>query len=188
LNVKAPSKSTIWNMVMDSRRDAAQKQGSNDLVISRCHAKLPVEHDGDIVFPLIELLVDGENGAVIGAEMEQERESSNSIATATARSPGGRRIVVDGDIAKKLGRDNLPAHVPVLPSAARTATARILGRGFGTIELIYQLSRAIAPKRMLRARMDAALRPADARRVISEQLTAHNAARGAPPPIVNWDI
>ena len=186
LGVKSPSKSTIWNMVMAARRDAAQKIHCNDIVVSRCHAKLPVAQDGVVVFPWIVLTVDASKGVVLAATMDEESAIEPTVASALMRFPAGARIVVDQGIAKQL-ESNLPPHVAVRPSAARTATAKALGRGFGTIELIYQLSRAIDPRRVLRSRMDAALKPADAWRVIFEQLTGHNAARGAPPPIVNWE-
>ncbi|MEA3051910.1 MAG: hypothetical protein QOG72_813 [Sphingomonadales bacterium] len=188
LGVKAPSKSTIWNMVMASRRNAASKHGSDDVLISRCHAKLPVEHEDQVIFPWIVLMVDGVNGAVIGAAMDEKWINSDSVASALAALPAERRIVVDQEIAKKIGGGKLPTHIAVRPTAARTATARALGRGFGSIELIYQLSRAVHPRRMLRSRRDTALNPRDARQLILEQLTAHNAARTAPPPIVDWEI
>ncbi|HEY0312266.1 MAG TPA: hypothetical protein VGC56_07190 [Allosphingosinicella sp.] len=172
---------------MSSRRDLGQKHGSDDVVISRCHVKLPMEHEDEVVFPLIMLVVDGQNGAIIAAAMNQDGASFDSIVPPLTQLSIARRIIVDQDIAKELSGGKLPAHVAVRPSAARTATARALGRGFGSVDVTYQISRAIDPKRLLRSRKDKALSPRDARQVILEQLTTHNAARGAPPPIVNWE-
>ena len=46
LGVKAPSPSTVWNMMMSARRDAAQPAGGG-IIVSRCNLKLPVVIDNE---------------------------------------------------------------------------------------------------------------------------------------------
>lgn len=186
LGVRAPSRSTVWNMVMAARRDAGARDGADGLVLSRCHAKLPVEHPGGVAYPSLLLLVDAAKGTVLVAAMDEDETALDTLADALPEHAAAREIVIDADLATTLGAVDSDMVRVVKPSAARTATARALGRGFGSIELIYQLSRAVRPERTLRSRKDRPLSLADARGVVLEQLSVHNRARGAGPPMVSW--
>ncbi|KQN26046.1 hypothetical protein ASE86_07745 [Sphingomonas sp. Leaf33] len=186
LGVKAPSRSTVWNMIMAARRDARGVEGEDGLVVSRCHAKLPVERHGAVTFPSLLLVVDSGDGSVLAAAMEDDDMAVGIVSDVIRAESRGRRVLIDMDIARNSDIGVLADVRCVRPSAARTATAKALGRGFGSIELIYQISRAVRPEKTLRSRKDRPLQPGDARDVIFGQLSAHNAARGAQPPIVSW--
>lgn len=186
LGVKAPSPSSVWNMAMSARRDAAQPSATRDIIFSRCNLKLPVDIDGAVTFPPITLVLDSSNGEILAASMHVMAKASPVMSDALLLRLNGRNVVVDADIAATLGEHMTVLMRTVKPSLARTATAKALGRGFGSVELIYQLSRAIEPARALRARKDRPLREADARRHVLQQMAIHNAARCAPPPDTAW--
>jgi hypothetical protein len=183
LGLQAPSKSTIWNMMMALRRDSPVQSGAGSIVIARCHAKLPVELEGHVFFPSLTLATDTGSGIISAVSVGYGEVEMPTIARdLLGQSPltpiqAGRDVAAKGDFRGcRL----------IKPSAARTATARVLGRGFGSIDLIYQISRSIDPKSVLRARKDTPLQVADAQRLICEQLTKHNAGRQSPPPHVSW--
>lgn len=186
LGVKAPSPSSVWNMVMSARRATAQPSHNRDVIVSRCNLKLPVQVDGTIVFPSIILVVDSVNGEIIAASMSGKDRNPSIARDEVVRRLAGRDIVADAEIAPELRNVDGARVRPVKASVARTVTAKVLGRGFGTVELIYQLNRAIDPARALRARKDKPLRQADADRFVLQQMQIHNRARGAATPLVVW--
>lgn len=92
LGVTAPSPSTIWNMVMSARRDAAPPPGGGGIMVSLCNLKLPTVIDDEIVFPAITLVVDAAGGAILAASL-----SGLSSITLTELRPilGGREVVIE---------------------------------------------------------------------------------------------
>ena len=186
LGTKTPSRSTIWNIIMSVRRDAAQRTSIEGIIVSRCHVKIPVETTGATLFPWIVMVVDSADGEILAAAMGEERLVQATILSGLRRRGPECEVVMDSEIATALpspGKYKL-----VKPSVARTVTTKVLGRGFGSIELIYHLSRAIDPERSLRARKDTPLQQEDVHRVIWNELSAHNAARGSLPPAVSWRL
>lgn len=186
LGVKAPSRSTIWNIAMALRRDTVKSATAGRIVVSQCNVKMPVRPLDRIEFPAIILMVDSANGVVLAAAMGGADAVEPTIAAAMGTLDPDRELLIDAAIAAGMESGTLRPHHRIPPAAARTATARAIGRGIGSIDLIYQLTRAVRPEQVLRSRKD---RPAvlrDAQRLIAGQLEQHNAARGAPAPLVSW--
>jgi hypothetical protein len=182
---KPPSRSTIWNMVMANRKSRAEA-GRDGIAVSRCHVRVPVRCGEGMEFPKLALAVDRQTGSILAAAMDGDATTALTIAAGIDVGPAHGPIIIDADLAKIVRAHTLVRFTSVAPTAARTDTAKILGRGFGSLDLIYQASRAIKPIDMLRSKKDAPLAPADARRAIAQQLSAHNAARGAAPPFMSW--
>lgn len=181
--VRAPSRNTVWNMMMEQRRTSGHP-GREGLVVSRCHVKLPVEINGQLAFPELTLALDTLTGAVLVAAMEHDNETAPAIAAAIRRMRPDIVPIIDADVAPAIEAHTNSRLLRVKPSSARTETAKVLGRGFGTLNLLYQRGRSVKPADMLRSRKDAALTMDEARRIVAEQLTAHNASRGAQPPVL----
>ncbi|UAJ11074.1 hypothetical protein [Polymorphobacter megasporae] len=185
LRVATPSRSTIWNMVMADRRTRGAN-GREGIVVSRCQVRLPVETDDGVAFPTLAMAVDLKTGAILAAAMGDDAATASTIVDGLECRVAGGAVLVDADLAGPIRRRSEVEFTSMKPSAARTHTARTLGRGFGSLELIFQPSRAIAPADMLRSIKDAPLSPEDARRLIGEQIGVHNAARGAASAVLSW--
>ncbi len=183
LGVATPSRSTIWNMLMESRR-ASLGTDNDATVISRCHVRLPVRSGGRLEFPRLVLAVDEASGAIIFAAIEGGTQWMEAMVEAIRDETLTGALKVDEEIVDVLHAPEGTELQAIKATAARTATARILGRGFGSLDLIYQRTRSRQPKDMLQSRKDAPLSSEDALRIIVEQLDAHNAARNMEPAIV----
>lgn len=177
LRVVAPSRSTIWNMVMSARR-ARNAEGVRDhVLVSKCHVKLPMTTETGIDFPELILAVDMATGTILAGVMSAEPNGALKIAAAIRSSGTRKPVLADTDLTPTLTALIGARVTPMKPSAARTDTAKVLGRGFGTLELIYQRSRSISPADMLRSRKDEALSADDVRLVVADQIAAHNTRR-----------
>ena len=183
IGVSPPSRSTIWNMVMEARRNDPGTEDRGTLV-SRCHVRLPVKIDAEIEFPMLTLALDRGSGAIVLAALDDALSLAPYLADAVEAGTIAEPVTVDEELTERIQTMKVTSLKRVPATAARTETARILGRGVGSLDLIYQHSRARRPEDMLRSRKDAALSEEDAARIIVEQLDAHNAARSAKPPIV----
>jgi hypothetical protein len=182
IRVAAPSRNTIWNMLMAHRR-AGGATGRKGVVVCRCHVRLPVATATGVDFPEIAIAVDLSDGIILAATLDGDRASAAHVVSAARRRSGGQPVPIDEDIVLLAGASAHTRVRPVKGTAARAMVASVLGRGFGTLDLIYRRSLSIDPAALLRSRKDAPVDPEDARRVIAEQLIRHNAARGAKPPV-----
>lgn len=81
LGVKAPSRSTLWNMSMAMRRKRGDSAGEGAVVVARCNVRLPTLTPEGVVFPKITLIVDAKDGRILFASLDQE-ESKHPIASA----------------------------------------------------------------------------------------------------------
>lgn len=181
LGVATPSRSTIWNMLMEARR-ASPGTDNHATVISRCHVKLPVQMARQLVFPDITLAVSEANGEIIFAS--PGGFDANKLTEAIKNGLLTGPFKIDSEIAASLQLPEMVDFQPIKATAARTATARILGRGIGSLDLIYQRSRSREPHELLRSKKDAPLSSEDAFRIIVEQIDAHNAARKTKKAII----
>lgn len=186
LDVKPPSKSTIWNMIMEARRDDVLQTGGNEIVIGRCHIRLPTMIDGEVMFPWIALAVDTKDGAIRAAAMHDELRFPETFGSALVRHLQDRELVVDTELVQAIYGQDAPKHEAVKSSAARTAIAKVLGRGIGSLVLLYQVSRVINPERALITRKDQPLKMGDVEELVLKELIAHNKMRHQPPPKVSW--
>ena len=186
LQVRPPSSSTIWNMIMAGRRDAAPLPSPAGIIVATVHAKLPVLVDAAIVLPALTLAVNATDGAIVAAA-RQGVDSSAAIATyIDARREAGP-LMIDREVADRIAGEIGPGAHAVAPSAARTALAKSLGRGFGSIDILYQRRHGSAAERVLRSLKDQALSPEDGAAVLGGEMRSHNARRGVPPPTLAWE-
>ena len=182
LGVAPPSRSTIWNMLMEVRR-ASVGTGGSATVISRCHVRLPVSDGEGLDFPSVVLAVEEEGGAIVFAALGHVPWKKALEATIASGSISGH-LRIDEEIFALLHLPDKTGLEAVKATVARTATARVLGRGIGSLDLIYQRSRARQPQDMLLSKMGAPLSCADAFALLGEQIDSHNAMRKARPPVV----
>ncbi|MEO7469167.1 MAG: hypothetical protein ABIV36_19310 [Sphingobium limneticum] len=174
LNVTAPSRSTLWNMVMASRK---RPHGEDDgIVLGICAVRLPMASDDGVTLPFLTLAVHTGDGAILAAALED----ANWIRFVTGVSSGEREVRVDQSLLPANGVAGVSA---IKATAARSAISRILGRGIVDVGLIYQPSRAIAPERLLRTKEDRPLVPCEIREVVSAAIARHNEERNANGPI-----
>lgn len=185
IRVISPSRSTIWNMVMAHRRLSAVP-GHNGTAVSQCHVRVPVILNDCIEFPKIALVVDRSTGAIIAVAMDGDAAMASTLAAGIELRSHSEPIIVDAELATSIQHYTSVSLTPVASTVARTETAKILGRGFGSLDLIYQASRTIKPAGMLRSKKDSPLSQADARQAIAHHLLAHNSARGAGSPLLSW--
>lgn len=135
-----------------------------------------------LVFPDITLAVSEANGEIIFAS--PGAFDANRLTEAIKNGLLTGPFKIDSEIAASLQLPEMVDFQPIKATAARTATARILGRGIGSLDLIYQRSRSREPHELLRSKKDAPLSSEDAFRIIVEQIDAHNAARKTKKAII----
>lgn len=186
LNVKPPSRSTIWNMIMDYRRNEKGGTGGDEIVIGRCHVRTPTLIAGKVEFPWIILVVDTKDGAILAAVMQDEDLLQGTVMPMLEQQSPNRSVTVDKDLAPALFGMATPMHTEVKSSAARTAIAKVLGRGIGDLTLLYQVSRAISPAQALITPKDKPLQFSDLEDFVIKELIAHNLIRHRPRPLVSW--
>lgn len=175
--MKAPSKSTIWNMLMETRRDRASSTANAGLIVGRCFLRLPVSTDGTIGFPPIMLAVRDGDGAVVAASLSTADDVTDRIAPVVVEAAGGSEILVEGASASAFEITYAETR-RATPYRIRTALSRALGRGIGNVQLVYQPARAVAPSAVLRNSKDRALTSDDAEKAIRAAIDEHNLKRG----------
>ncbi|WP_120108132.1 hypothetical protein [Tsuneonella suprasediminis] len=183
LGVATPSRSTIWNMLMEARR-ASPGTDNHATVISRCHVKLPVQKARHLVYPDLTLAVSEANGEIIFASLGDHDLDADKLTEALKDGLLTGPFKIDSEIAASLQLPEMVDFQAMKATAARTATARILGRGIGSLDLIYHRSRSREPHELLRSKKDAPLSSEDAFHIIVEQIDAHNAARNMKKAII----
>lgn len=178
--LKPPSRSTIWNMVMDARRNSVGGTSADVVLVSRCWIKLPIASaDGTISYPELILAVSPFTGVILAASMSCTNDTAARIAAVVMDEPGDPDIRVENALAAPFELAGVDV-TRLLSHNGRKELARVLGRGFDTISIIYQPARAVDPAEALRSTKDQPLTPKDARDVVADLLLRHNAARQAP--------
>ena len=177
LGLKCPSRNTIWNLLR-AFRSRHGTTGGTGLIVSRCHLKMPVHMDAGVTFPPIVLGVDMGTGEIVEAGLGPHHDIMVAMAAAMRAREFTESILIDSELGP------LPDYTTtsVSPTKARSMTAAVLGRGFGSIDLIYRRSKAIAPAAALRSGKDAPVDLADARRIVADEVARHNKARGVRTP------
>ncbi|MDR6115058.1 MULTISPECIES: hypothetical protein [unclassified Sphingomonas] len=178
--LNAPSRSTIWNMVMDARRDRVVKTADDVVLVSRCWIRLPIAaSDGAMSYPELVLAVRPSTGAIIAASMGTDEQVPARMAAAVLEVARDAEIRVENALADPF--ELAGARVTrLLSHNGRRELARALGRGFGQMRIVYQPARAVDPAEVLRNTKDQPLTAKDARDVVADLLLRHNAARQAP--------
>ncbi|WP_068083461.1 hypothetical protein [Novosphingobium rosa] len=174
LGAAPPSRSTLWNMVMVSRKQP--HGGEEGLVVGSCAVRLPMRQDGAIVMPMLGLAVRADDGAIVAASLGP----ADWHGFTAGISGSGLAVRVD---AALIGTDPIDGVTPIPSTAARSALSRILGRGIDDVRLVYLTGKAIAPERLLKTRQDSPLTLADVREVVAGAIARHNQSRGAPAAI-----
>ncbi len=181
--LKAPSRSTIWNMVMDARRDRVIETDDDIVLVSRCWIRLPIEApDGAISYPELILAVRPSTGAIIAASMAIGEQVPARMAAAILEVAGEAEIRVENILAEPFELAGSNA-VRLLSHNGRRELARALGRGFGQVRIVYQPIRAVDPVAVLRNSKDRPLTADDAHDVVTDLLLRHNVERHAPDVI-----
>lgn len=173
-----PSRSTVWNMVMERRSTQAGSAGG--VVMGTCRVRLPVQEGTVTVMPSLTLAVRAEDGTVLAASMSKPDDGWAGFLSLLVASDEDLRI---DETMTPLLPDDCERSRPIAPTAARSALSRILGRGIDRLRLVYVASKAVAAERLLTTREDRPLSREDARAIVLAALTRHNAARHNPPPI-----
>ncbi|NIJ16274.1 hypothetical protein [Sphingobium vermicomposti] len=177
LDVKTPSRATVWNMAMTARQ--RHESGETGIVIGTCKVRLPMATENGLALPALTIAVRANDGAILAAAMEAADWQLASMTIASA-SPGDTAVRADMELLTRTPSDSIRNGVlPILGAQARSAISRILGRGIGQIRLIYQPTKALAPERLLTTKEDRPLSCADARTLIMATVYRHNAARSA---------
>ncbi|MBD8640287.1 hypothetical protein [Sphingomonas sp. CFBP 13733] len=171
--VAAPSRSTVWNMVMARRQ--LQNGAGTGIVMGTCRVRLPVETEGVLAMPSLLVAVRADDGTILAAAMDQRQYEVPHLLAALGGAPEGLRISRDLVPAEQEEGDGISL---LPPTAVRSALARVLGRGIDSVRLVYVASKAVAPARLLTAREDRPLLPDEIRSVVSAAIVRHNAARG----------
>ncbi len=175
--MKGPSKSTIWNMLMDARRDRTPSIANAGLIVGRCFLRLPVSTDGIIGFPPIMLAVRDGDGAVVAASLAAAGHVTDRMAPVVIEAAGGTDILVEGAYAAPF-EITYAGTQRATPYKVRTALSKVLGRGIGNVQIVYQPARAVSPSAVLRNSMDQALTSDDAEKAIKDAIGRHNLSRG----------
>ncbi len=178
--LKPPSRSTIWNMVMESRRHGVGSTDNHVVLVSRCWIRLPIAApDGTISYPELVLAVRHSTGAIIAAAMSSTEQVAVRIAAAVLDPACDCEIRVENALADAF--ELAGARVTrLLSHNGRIELARALGRGFGQVRIIYQPVRALDPADILRNSKDQPLTMEDAYGVVTGLLLRHNAERHSP--------
>lgn len=177
--LRAPSRSTIWNMVMDARRDRVIETDNDIVLVSRCWIRLPIAApDGVISYPELILSVRPSSGAIIAASMAIGEQVPARMAAAVLEVARDAEIRVENALADPF--ELAGARVTrLLSHNGRRELARALGRGFGQVRIVYQPLRAVDPVAVLRNSKDRPLTAEDARDVVGDLLLDHNAVQQA---------
>ena len=174
LEVTPPSRSTLWNMVMASRKRPHGDHGG--MVVGTCAVRLPMQLEGGLALPSLTLAVRAGDGAILAAALDE----ADWIKFIMSASSSDQEVRVDQSL---LRGDHVEGIVAIKATAARSAISRILGRGIVNVGLIYQPSRAIAPERLLRTKEDHPLDKLEIRKVVVAAIARHNEERNADGPI-----
>lgn len=191
--LKAPSRSTIWNMLMEARQDPFREGEDASIIVAKCAVRLPVEIDQDLIYPEIALAVRVSTGVVIAASMATDEQLPKRLADALTAFKACAHLTVENSLGQPLEivdcrpkvvrSHNYPNATCIGSFNARKILAQALGRGFSMIDLVYRVQHAKLPERMIRAAMDQPLDLTDAEEAVRTNIASHNAKRGAAEPI-----
>ncbi|WP_294235161.1 hypothetical protein [uncultured Sphingomonas sp.] len=177
--LKAPSRSTIWNMVMDARQHVVVETDDDVVLVTRCWIRLPIAApDGAMSYPELVLAVRPSTGAIIAASMGTDDQVPARMAAAVLEVARDAEIRVENALADPFELAGARV-IRLLSHNGRRELARALGRGFGQMRIVYQPVRAVDPVAVLRNSKDRPLTAEDARDVVGDLLLDHNAARQA---------
>ncbi|WCP14050.1 hypothetical protein sphantq_02492 [Sphingobium sp. AntQ-1] len=177
LGVRAPSRGTVWNMAMAARQ--GHDSGEAGIVVGTCGVRLPISTPDGISVPSLTIAVRASDGAILAAAL-QPADWQTAAMTIASAAIADAQVRAASDLLALNRNDAIRAGVTPIPAVkARSAISRILGRSIDSIALIYQPSKALAPERLLTAKQDRPLSPADARMLITAAIARHNAARNA---------
>lgn len=173
LKLAPPSRSTLWNMVMDCRK--GRRGDDRSLVVGTCFVRLPTVAGETIELPSLTMAVRAGDGAIVAAGLSRSGWTTFLISVATS----GASLQVDKNLLASAELIPSEVVVPIAGTAARSSMARILGRGIDNLHLIYQPSRAVPPQRLLKTKDDRPLSLQDAREMVDAAIARHNHIRGA---------
>lgn len=176
LGLKPPSRSTLWNMAVASRKG---RGGESGILVATCPVRLPMASEGDITLPTLTLAVRTDDGSVLAAAL-RNADWETAITDLAAAAAGDATVRADRALLTQKRSASVTASIEPLPGVkARSAMSRILGSGVDDLRLIYQPSKAISPERLLTTKQDSPLSPEDVRLVVTAAVARHNAARKA---------
>lgn len=167
-----------------------QRSGPSDevpeLLVGRTHAALPVWTAGGLVMPELALVVRAGSGTVLAAGFSTSQDIGPAMSRALPTLPlaGIQRITLSAEDAAS-GTMLAIEHVAILSRfTVGRLLAKSIGRGVGTVKVIYRADAARQAEKLLRSSFDEPLSPDEAHVVITTALARHNEARHAAAPLL----
>lgn len=178
-------RSAVWNVLMEERRDSGTHASEPAVLIAQVFVKIPVEVDGQIVLPCLELAVLVPEAAIIAHRVAAGEPPSRDLSwlrkavhdATTAGSPPRKILTTSfaADSRKHNHSDN-----------QRLLTVT-LGRGIGALDVAYRVTDRTLPSVMPKSRIGRPPNLSDAVDIICTAINDHNSRR-CPVGIPAFDL
>lgn len=183
-----PSDATITNMLTAARASHAGATAFEpEILIGICAARLPAQHDDEVVLPRLLIAVQLPERVIVGYDVAIDPALSPSVdrlmaSVRAAADPAGASLRVRAPHLSALEQAAIGATVPVGRPTGLPTLPQLLAPAIGEVGLVFQFAKAKSADRLARIRNVSPLSERDVVTAIEQAVAAHNARRPRPAP------